>query len=123
MARSNKPVIWLPFAAGGTIAAFVMPAVMLVLLLGTLGLLPEEALAFERISRFLGNPLVMIVVLLLLGLPLWHAAHRFRMTVQDLGVRGRTGRRILARFSYIFAALATLALTLALLINVFTSGS
>lgn len=110
MARSNKPVIWLPFAAGGTIAAFVLPAVMLAVLLATFGLLPEQSFAFDRIRTFTDHLLVKPALFLVLALPLWHAAHRLRMTLQDLGVRSQWTRRLSARLCYIGAAIVTLVL-------------
>lgn len=100
MARSNKPMLWLPFAAGGTLAAFVLPALMLSLLLAALGIFPAEAVSYERLRAFAGHPLSkggLLVVLLLL---VWHAAHRLRMTLQDLGARRRETRAWTARFCY-----------------------
>lgn len=115
MARSNKPLIWLPFAAGGTIAAFVMPAVILVVLLAVLGALPEQVLAFERMQTFVAHPVTRIGLLFVLGLPLWHAAHRLRITLQDLGARSPVTRRFVARLCYGLAAAATLALLYSLM--------
>lgn len=110
MAKSNKPLLWLPFAAGGTVAAFLLPAVMGVMLLASFDLLPEHAIAFERLRASTGHALVKPVIFLLLGLPLWHAAHRLRMTLQDLGVRVSWGRRLAARLCYSAAAAVTLVL-------------
>lgn len=110
MRPSNKPLIWLPFAAGGTLAAFVFPALMLVVLLASLGMLPEAGTGLERMRLFISHPLGGLVTLVIIGLPLWHAAHRLRMTLQDLGIQSATGRQWLARCCYIAAAVATIAL-------------
>lgn len=108
MARSNKPLIWLPFAAGGTLAAFLLPAVVLVPLLASLNILPaEKILAYERLLATLSHPLTKIILFIGLGLPLWHAAHRLRMTLQDLGVRGTQARRLIAWLCYGTAGIAT----------------
>ena len=32
MARSNKPILWLPFAAGGLAAALITPVLILLIL-------------------------------------------------------------------------------------------
>lgn len=114
MARSNKPLLWLPFAAGGTLAAFVLPAVMAVTLLAALGLLPEAALAFERVQVFVSHFAGKLILLAGLGLPLWHAAHRLRMTLQDLGVRSHHSRKVTAASCYLVAMLTTLAMLYAL---------
>jgi fumarate reductase subunit D len=115
MAVSNKPLIWLPFAAGGMLAALLVPVLMLVLLLGSLGLLGAGALDHARILAFVAHPLVALALFGVLTLTLWHAAHRFRMTVQDLGVREHGGRRVLAWVSYLLATIGTVALAAALI--------
>ncbi|MDX1442968.1 MAG: fumarate reductase subunit FrdD [Gammaproteobacteria bacterium] len=115
MAASNKPIIWLPFAAGGTVAAFVMPSIMVVVLLATAGYLSGGVLDFERIHGFVAHPFIRACLFFLVGLPLWHAAHRLRMTVQDLGARSATARRILAYGCYLSAGVATLLLAYSLM--------
>lgn len=110
MPKANKPIVWLPFAAGGAIAALLLPAVMLVALLASLDLWPQHSFAFERMRAFADHPLAKPLLLVALGLPLWHAAHRLRMTLQDLGVRGAQARRWSARLCYAAAAIATLTL-------------
>jgi len=37
MAKSNKPIVWGPFAAGGTLTAFLTPALIALTLLAGLG--------------------------------------------------------------------------------------
>lgn len=115
MAMSNKPLIWLPFAAGGMLAALLMPALMLALLAGSLGWFEPAALGHERVLAAVSHPLVAIGLLVVLTLVLWHAAHRLRMTAQDLGVRTPQPRRWLAWVCYLLAALGTLALAVVLL--------
>lgn len=110
MSISNKPLLWLPFAGGGMLAALLLPALMLVLLLDGLGVLPDAALAHERVSAFVGRPLVVVVGFVFIALVIWHAAHRLRMTLQDLGVRDAGARRLSARICYSAATLATVAL-------------
>ena len=47
MARSNKPIIWGLFAAGGTIAAFVIPVMVFITCLAVpLELLPDYVLSY-----------------------------------------------------------------------------
>jgi fumarate reductase subunit D len=115
MAVSNKPLIWLPFAAGGMLAALLLPALMLLVLLDGLDLVPAAVLAHDRVHALVAQPLVAVAVFAVLALVLWHAAHRLRMTVQDLGVRNPAPRRWLARACYLLATLGTIALALVLL--------
>ena len=54
MPRSNKPIVWGPFAAGGTLTAFLTPALILLALLAALGHAPD-LLAYDRLHAFLGG--------------------------------------------------------------------
>jgi len=89
MARSNKPIVWGPFAAGGTLTAFVTPALVLITLLAALGHAPD-LLAYERLHGLAGPWLVKLAVAGVVFLSLWSAAHRLRITCYDLGVRADT---------------------------------
>ena len=112
MAGSNKPVIWGLFAAGGTVAAFVVPALVLITCFAIpLGWLAPEALSYERLFALLQNPLVKLVVFGVLFLTVWHAAHRMRITAHDLGIRNDT---IVMAVCYGIAALGTLLMIVSL---------
>ena len=86
MARSNKPIVWGPFAAGGTLTAFLTPALILLTLLAALGHAPD-LLAYDRMHAFMGHWLVKVAVAGMVFLSLWSAAHRLRITCYDLGIR------------------------------------
>jgi fumarate reductase subunit D len=86
MARSNKPLVWGPFAAGGTLTAFLTPALILVTLLAALGYLPD-ILAYQRLLAFAGTWIAKAAILVVVFLSLWSAAHRLRITCYDLGIR------------------------------------
>jgi fumarate reductase subunit D len=88
MAKSNKPIVWSLFAGGGLIAAFLMPAVIFITGLAVpMGLLGEGALAYHRMLALAGNPIGKLVLFGVIFLLLWHAAHRLRTTLHDLGIR------------------------------------
>ena len=86
MAISNKPIVWGPFAAGGTLTAFLTPALILLTLLAALGHAPD-LLAYDRLHAFLSHWLVKVAMAGVVFLSLWSAAHRLRITCYDLGVR------------------------------------
>jgi len=86
MAVSNKPIVWGPFAAGGTLTAFVTPALIVLTLLVGLGAAPE-LFAYERMLAFLRHGLVKAGLAVVIFLSLWSAAHRLRITCTDLGLR------------------------------------
>ena len=89
MARSNKPIVWGPFAAGGTLTAFLTPALVLLTLLAALGHVPD-VLAYERMHALAGHWLAKLAVAAVVFLSLWSAAHRLRITAYDLGLRADT---------------------------------
>lgn len=84
MARSNKPLLWLPFAAGGLVAALIIPA--LILLTGLLVPLGLVHLSYEKVATFAHNPISKLILFGTVALSVWHAAHRLRMTAHDLGL-------------------------------------
>src|SRR4051794_8649434 len=84
MARSNKPILWLPFAAGGLTAALIVP--VLILVTGLLVPLGVFHLPYERMAAVAHNPLGKLILFGMVALPAWHAAHRLRMTAHDLGL-------------------------------------
>jgi fumarate reductase subunit D len=81
MAKSNKPIVWGPFAAGGTLTAFLTPILVLLTLLQPSGLAYESMHALA--SHWAGKVLFVVVIFL----SLWSAAHRMRITAYDLGLR------------------------------------
>ena len=89
MAVSNKPIVWGPFAAGGTITAFLTPALILLTLLAALGHAPD-LLAYDRLHALAGHWLTKLAIVAIVFLSLWSTAHRLRITLYDLGVRADT---------------------------------
>ena len=86
MARSNKPILWLPFAAGGLVAALITP--ILIFITGVLVPAGFIDLSYKKVVAFAHNPASKLILLGLVALPTWHAAHRLRMTAHDLGLGG-----------------------------------
>ena len=113
MKRSNKPIIWLLFAAGGTFAAFVTPVMIVVTGLAiAFGLLPAEALAYDRVLAFSQSLIGKGLIFMAIFLPIWHAAHRLRITAHDFGIRADG---VVMTVCYGLAALATVLSIFALL--------
>ena len=108
MARSNKPMVWGPFAAGGTVTAFLTPVLVVLTLLAALGHAPD-LLAYERLHAFAGHWLAKLALAGVVFLSLWSAAHRLRITCYDLGVRSDL---LVAAVLYLGAAAGTVAAAL-----------
>ncbi|MGC2517681.1 MAG: fumarate reductase subunit FrdD [Burkholderiales bacterium] len=86
MAKSNKPIVWGLFAAGGTLTAFLLPALIVLTLLAALGHVPD-ALSYAKLHGFAAHVFGKLVLIAFVVLSLWHAAHRLRVTLHDFGVR------------------------------------
>jgi fumarate reductase subunit D len=82
VARSAEPLWWLLFAAGGTVAALVLPVHALLHLALALGL-PGDAFAHAHVARLLAHPLARVYVTVVVGLALLHWAHRFRYALAE----------------------------------------
>lgn len=94
MARSNEPLWWAPFMAGAGVAALLMPAtIVLTSVAVAAGWMSEE-----RLWNLLANPLVRVVLFVLIALALFHAAHRLRYMLVDLGLHG--GKAVIAFLCY-----------------------
>ena len=86
MSKSNEPVLWLLFSAGGMISAMGFP----MLLISTGVILPFELageVTFERIHNAVKIPVVKLVLFFVIALPFFHWAHRFRFTLIDIGLK------------------------------------
>lgn len=110
MAKSNKPIVWSLFAAGGTLAAFLAPVLVLLFLLVALGHTPG-ALRYDGLHQLAGHWLGKLSLFGVVALFLWHAAHRLRVTLHDFGLRQDT---IAAVVVYVVAAAGTVLTALAL---------
>ena len=84
MAKSNEPFWWSLFSAGGVVAAFFLPVTMVITGIAV----PAGWISAEGLRELISHPLTRIYLFLLISLPLFHWAHRFRFTAVDLGLKG-----------------------------------
>lgn len=88
MAKSNEPIWWSLFSAGGMVAAMVLPILIVVTgILVPLGVAGSEPLQFERIHAAVSRPATKLILFVVISLPLFHWAHRFRFTLVDVGLK------------------------------------
>ena len=104
MAIAKKSVIWALFAAGGTVSAFVLPVLIALFLMVSLGRVPK-GLSYESLHGFAAGWFGKAVLFGVLFLCLWHAAHRLRVVFHDFGVRSDTW---VARCVYLVAIIGSL---------------
>lgn len=88
MARSNKPLWWALFSAGGVAAALFLP--VLIFATGValpLGWLGEEAFAYGRMHRLVAHPVSSLFLFLVIALSLFHASHRLHAALSEPWLR------------------------------------
>lgn len=103
MTIAKKAVVWGIFAAGGTLTAFVYPALIALFLLVATGNVPE-GLQYEQFHTFAASWLGKAALFVVLFLALWHAAHRLRVVAHDFGIRND---KLVANAVYLVAAIGT----------------
>ena len=82
MPRTLTPFLWLLFSAGGTVAALLFPVhLFLTGLAFPLGWL--HAPSYDSLRTLVAHPLTRLYLFVLISLPLFHWAHRFRYTLYD----------------------------------------
>lgn len=114
MKRSNEPLFWSLFGAGGMLSALVGPVLVFVTGIALpLGLLMgKPAWNHARVLALLQHPVGKLVLLATISLFMFHGCHRLLHSLHDLGVH--TGRAAAIAF-YGAASLATLVTAVLLL--------
>ena len=103
--KTGEPFWWVLFSVGGVVAAFLVPVHLflhsLAVPLGWISLSPA------RMQALVAHPLVKVYFFVLIALPLYHWAHRFRFILEDVGLHRL--RTPIAVISYGGALLGTVA--------------
>jgi fumarate reductase subunit D len=88
MKRSVAPLFWLPFGAGGMLAALFGPAMVLLTgIAAPAGIgISTGFLSFARVHAFAQHPLGKLILLATIALFLWHGAERIYLTLRDMHV-------------------------------------
>lgn len=82
MARPKTPLLWFLFSMGGTVAAFLIPAHLFLFGVAfALGWI--QGPSYEAMLALAKHPLARLYLFVLISLPLFHWAHRFRYTLYD----------------------------------------
>ena len=87
--RSNEPIAWSLFGAGGMVLAFMAPALIIIT-----GVLLPLAAADQAHTVYLTaltlatHPLGKLLLLVIIALPLFHTGHRMYHGLHDLHIYG-----------------------------------
>ena len=97
MKRSNDPIFWLLFGAGGMLSALIGTALVFVSGIGVpLALVvSRDLMRYESMLGFAQHWLGKIIVFAVIVLFLWHAALRIFHMLHDFGIHAGTGAKLI----------------------------
>ena len=114
MKRSNAPIVWAMFGAGGVLSALIGPALVYItgIAVPMRWGVSADLMSYPRMLAFAQNWAGKAFLFIVVALFLWHAAHRIYHTLHDMGVHSKA----LAQWAiYGPSLLLTIALAWALL--------
>ena len=107
--KNMKSIYWSLFAAGGMIAALVLPTLIAILsLLLPMELLGNPATFYDTVSPLSHNAFFYILIVGVLFLMLWHTAHRFYYVLHDFHIHVGIKTRYVLYALVILCSLVTL---------------
>jgi fumarate reductase subunit D len=109
MAKSNEPIWWSLFSAGGVVAAFLIPITMFLTGIAV----PAGWISVDGLYSLVHHPVSRLYLFLIISLPLFHGAHRLLFTLVHLGLHGM--RKALPVILYGTAMVGTLLAALLLI--------
>ena len=114
MKRSNEPILWALFGAGGVLSALTGPILIFITgIVAPVGLwMPEEALAYSRVLGFAQHWFGKLLLLAVISLFLFHAAHRIYHGLHELGVHAGAGAKAAIYGGALFATVTAAYLLL-----------
>lgn len=95
--RSNAPIFWALFGAGGALAALVGPVLVFITgIVAPVGLwMPQSALSYDRVLAFSQHWIGKAALFVVVSLFLWHAAHRIFHSLHDVGIHAGMAAKLL----------------------------
>lgn len=86
MRRSNEPIAWSLFGAGGMLLAFCGPAVICATLVLGLASTEHPETVYHSVAGWLANPIGKLLLLSFIALSLYHTVHRMYHGLHDLHI-------------------------------------
>ncbi len=114
--RSNAPIFWSLFGAGGMLSALFGP--MLVFITGIAVpfgfMLPADAMSYPKMLAFAQNFIGKGFILAVIALFLWFAAHRIFHSLHEVGIHAGVGAKLLCYGSAFIATVISAVVLLGL---------
>ena len=114
--RSNAPIFWGLFGAGGMLAALFGP--MLVFITGIAVpmslLLPADTMSYPKMLAFAQNFIGKGFIFAVIALFMWHAAHRIYHSLHEIGIHAGIGAKLVCYGVALVSTLISAAVLLGL---------
>ena len=107
--RSNAPIFWALFGAGGMLSALLGPILVFITGLAVpLGmLLPADTMSYANMLTFAQNIIGKGFIFAIISLFLWHAAHRIFHSLHDIGIHAGIVAKLICYGGAMVATLIT----------------
>ena len=114
--RSNAPIFWSLFGAGGMLSALFGPALVFITGIAVpFGfLLPADAMSYPKMLAFAQNFIGKGFILAVIALFLWFAAHRIFHSLHEVGIHAGVAAKLICYGSAFVATVISVVVLLGL---------
>ncbi|MCB1869309.1 MAG: fumarate reductase subunit FrdD [Gammaproteobacteria bacterium] len=114
--RSNAPIFWSLFGAGGMLSALFGPALVFITGIAVpFGfMLPADAMSYPKMLAFAQNFIGKGFILAVIALFLWFAAHRIYHSLHEVGIHAGVGAKLVCYGSAFIATVISVVVLLGL---------
>ena len=114
--RSNAPIFWGLFGAGGMLSALFGPVLVFITGIAVpLGLLfPKGTMSYPKMLAFAQNFIGKGFIFAVIALFMWHAAHRIYHSLHEIGIHAGIGAKLVCYGVALVSTLISAAVLLGL---------
>lgn len=114
--RSNAPIFWSLFGAGGMFSALFGPVLVFItgIAVPLSLMLPSETMSYPKMLAFAQNFIGKGFILAVIALFLWFAAHRIFHSLHEIGIHAGLGAKLICYGSAFVATVVSAVVLLGL---------
>ena len=114
--RSNAPIFWSLFGAGGMFSALFGPVLVFItgIAVPLSLMLPSETMSYPKMLAFAQNFIGKGFILAVISLFLWFAAHRIFHSLHEIGIHAGLGAKLICYGSAFVATVVSAVVLLGL---------